>query len=59
MLSTKFSCHSCGVEGVIKFNDDEQSYTIADVAYCPFCAHDIQENSFDLDDEEDLDSEDV
>jgi len=54
MKSKKFTCNSCSVEGIIKFHDDEDTFTESDVAYCPFCAHDIQD---DFIEEEDSDSE--
>jgi predicted RNA-binding Zn-ribbon protein involved in translation (DUF1610 family) len=49
MKSKDFECNNCGAEGIIKFVDDGEHLT-SDVAYCPFCGHDIHKN-----DEDDMD----
>lgn len=52
--TVKFNCPSCEVEGKINFITQDDTITEDDVAYCPFCAHDIQENDYneEVEDEE-------
>ena len=44
MITVKFHCGSCDTQGKISFITEDDTLNEGDVAYCPFCAHDITEN---------------